>query len=71
MGEKGSPGPELAWRKAQSSANNGACVELASIDGMIAIRDSKNLEGPILRCGAVAWRAFLLGAKDGTYDHSS
>ena len=33
----------LDWRKARRSANNGACVELASAAGQILIRDSKDL----------------------------
>ncbi|WP_433227443.1 DUF397 domain-containing protein [Actinomadura formosensis] len=38
-----------AWRKAsRSSGNGGNCVELARIDGTVAIRDSKNPHGPKL-----------------------
>ncbi|TYB46447.1 DUF397 domain-containing protein [Actinomadura chibensis] len=36
-----------AWRKAsRSTSNGGACVELARINDFIAIRDSKNPNGP-------------------------
>jgi Domain of unknown function (DUF397) len=65
----GSPGPELAWRKARSSIGNGACVELAPAEGMVAIRDSKNPDGPILRYTAAEWHAFLDGAKKGEFDN--
>lgn len=35
------------WRKARRSAENGgACVELASICDAVAIRDSKDPDGP-------------------------
>lgn len=59
---------DFGWRKAQSSIGNGACVELAPIDGMVAIRDSKDPDGPILRYTAAEWHAFLDGAKNGEFD---
>jgi predicted secreted Zn-dependent protease len=61
-------GYELAWRKAQISAGNGACVEAAPLNGMVAVRDSKNPTGPILTYTAAEWRAFLDGAKKGEFD---
>jgi hypothetical protein len=36
----------LAWLKAQSSSHNGQCVEFAATAGKIAIRDSKDPDGP-------------------------
>ena len=63
----GLAGPE--WHKALSSVGNGACVELASIDGMVAIRDSKDPDGPILRYTTAEWHAFLDGAKKGEFDN--
>jgi len=69
MPPTGSAGSGLAWRKAQSSRSNGACVELASADGMVAIRDSKNPDGPILRYTAEEWQAFLDSAKKGELDN--
>ncbi|TDB85443.1 DUF397 domain-containing protein [Actinomadura sp. KC216] len=37
------------WRKAsRSTSNGGACVEVARVDNTIAIRDSKNPNGPKL-----------------------
>lgn len=64
----GSPGPELAWRKARSSVANGACVELVAVSGMVAVRDSKDPDGPILRYTPAEWHAFLDGAKKGEFD---
>jgi hypothetical protein len=69
MRGSGSAGRKLDWQKAQSSIGNGACVELAPVDGMIAIRDSKDPDGPVLRYTADEWRAFLDGAKKGEFDH--
>lgn len=52
--------PDLAWRKSSYSGNGGTCVEIAwpAVDGM-AVRDSKNTDGPTLEFGTAAWRAFL------------
>jgi hypothetical protein len=44
--------PDLAnahWRKSSySGGNGGECVEIAHVDGAIAVRDSKNPAGPLL-----------------------
>ena len=59
---------DLPWRKAQRSVANGACVELAPVDGMVAMRDSKDPDGPVLMYTAAEWGAFLHGAKAGEFD---
>lgn len=59
---------DLAWRKAERSVNNGACVELAPSAGMIAMRDSKDPEGPVLMYTKAELAAFLDGAKKGEFD---
>ena len=62
------PHPPLAWRKATSSGE-GACVEVAPLpDGGVAVRDSKDPQGPILRYTAPEWTAFLDGARKGEFD---
>jgi Domain of unknown function (DUF397) len=58
----------LAWRKAKRSVANGACVELASFNGMIAMRDSKDPDGPVLMYTPAELSAFLHGAKAGEFD---
>jgi hypothetical protein len=58
----------LAWLKADSSTANGQCVEVASAYGNIAIRDSKDPDGPILVYTAPEFRAFLNGARNGEFD---
>jgi hypothetical protein len=58
----------LAWLKAQCSHQNGACVEIASIVDKIAIRDSKDPDGPILVYTSAEFRAFLEGAQNGEFD---
>ena len=59
---------DLAWRKAQRSVNNGACLELAPMAGMIAVRDSKDPDGPVLMYSKAELAAFLDGAKKGEFD---
>jgi hypothetical protein len=58
----------LAWFKAQRSTNNGACVEIASTSGKIAMRDSKDPNGPILVYTPAEFSAFLDGARNGEFD---
>lgn len=58
----------LAWLKAQSSGANGQCIEIASTAGKIALRDSKDPEGPILVYTPGEFRAFLDGARNGEFD---
>jgi hypothetical protein len=55
------------WRKATRSGGNG-CVEVGLVDGQIAVRDSKDREGPVLLFTANEWEAFLGGARDGEFE---
>jgi len=50
---------ELTWRKATFSVGNGACVEVAPMNGGIAVRDSQNPDGAWLYCPASSWQSFL------------
>jgi hypothetical protein len=49
----------MDWRKSSfSNANGGACVEVASADGVM-IRDTTNRDGVTLSVPAAAWQTFL------------
>jgi uncharacterized protein DUF397 len=53
----------LQWRKSRWSAGNGACVEVAPLGGGVAVRDSKDPQGPTLSCSPDVWRSFLAVAR--------
>ncbi|HLI36404.1 MAG TPA: DUF397 domain-containing protein [Streptosporangiaceae bacterium] len=58
----------LDWRKARRSISNGACVEVASAAESVAVRDSKDPHGPVLRYPAGSWRSFTSAARRGDFD---
>jgi hypothetical protein len=58
----------LAWLKARCSTGNGQCVEIASTSDKVAIRDSKDPNGPILVYTPREFSAFLEGARNGEFD---
>ena len=48
------------WRKsARSGPNCDNCVEVAFVDGAVAVRDSKNQAGEVLAFSTSAWRTFV------------
>ncbi|GAB3815172.1 DUF397 domain-containing protein [Micromonospora zhanjiangensis] len=49
----------VEWRRSTRSGANGNCVEVAQLDDVVALRDSKNAGGPVLLITASTWRAFL------------
>lgn len=58
------------WIKSSHSNAEGNCVEVASLgEGGIAVRNSRDPEGPALVYTPAEVAAFLAGAKDGEFDH--
>jgi hypothetical protein len=58
------------WAKSSRSGNNGNCVEVAFLgEGRVALRDSKDPEGPVLRFTRGEWSAFVDGVADGELRH--
>jgi hypothetical protein len=58
-----------AWRKSSFSQLSG-CVEVAYVDGRVALRDSKDRGGPVLMFDPDEWGAFLANVRDGQFDLS-
>ena len=61
------------WRKSSHSNGNGGnnCVEVAFLDSDVAVRDSKNPDGPDLLFTSVQWATFVAGAKGGQFDRDN
>ena len=58
------------WTKSSRSGNNGNCVEVAFLgEGRVALRDSKDPHGPVLRFTPGEWAAFVEGVADGELRH--
>ncbi|GAA2758995.1 DUF397 domain-containing protein [Actinopolymorpha singaporensis] len=56
------------WRKASASVGMSNCVEVADLGAQLAVRDSKDRQGPKLVFGAGSWSSFVGGAKKGEFD---
>ena len=58
------------WWKSSHSGNGGEeGVEVATRQpGAIAVRDSKNPDGPVLAVTPAGWRDFLAGVKAGRHN---
>lgn len=70
----GSNGVEVAdlsganWRISSWSSNNGgSCIQVAGLPGTIAVRDSKDPDGPALLFTTDAWSAFLTAVSAGDF----
>jgi Domain of unknown function (DUF397) len=57
-----------SWRRS-TFCGPGACVEVAPLGkGLVAVRDSKVDEGPVLVYTPDEWSAFIEGVKAGEFD---
>jgi hypothetical protein len=57
------------WHKSTRSGNSG-CVEVATLEHLVGVRDSKDRQGPVLIFRFDEWEAFLGGVRDGEFDLS-
>ncbi len=58
------------WQKSsRSNGQGGECVEVAAnLPKIVAVRDSKQPDGPTLIFKSTAWRTFLAMVQDGAFD---
>lgn len=56
---------DTGWHKSSLSTANGQCVEVRAGRGGVAVRDSKNPDGPVLSFTRPMWEAFLAEVKTG------
>jgi hypothetical protein len=63
--------PTLHWQKSRRSNPSGNCVEMAELPGGagIAVRNSRDPEGPALIYTFAEIEAFIAGARDGDFDN--
>lgn len=57
--------PRGTWRKSSNGGGDGACVEVAELSALVALRDSKDPAGPVLAFPNAEWHAFLSGVRTG------
>ncbi|MFF2716995.1 DUF397 domain-containing protein [Streptomyces sp. NPDC058011] len=60
------------WFTSSYSSNGGACVEVAAnfvaSQGIVPVRDSKCVDGPVVDVRTAAFSAFVAGVRAGTFD---
>ncbi|WP_409360250.1 DUF397 domain-containing protein [Actinomadura formosensis] len=58
-----------SWRKSsRSDSEGGVCVEVARVASVVAVRDSKDTDGPMLTFGRAAFGALARDIRAGRYD---
>ncbi|MET7680563.1 DUF397 domain-containing protein [Streptomyces sp. NPDC005423] len=60
----------VRWTKSRHSNAEGNCVEVAVLaEGDVALRNSRDPDGPALVYTPAEVAAFLAGVRDGDFDH--
>jgi Domain of unknown function (DUF397) len=53
----------MDWRKSSYSGSNGSCVETASGNGAVLVRDTTDRAGGTLTFSAAAWQEFTASVR--------
>ncbi|MET8057730.1 DUF397 domain-containing protein [Streptomyces microflavus] len=60
------------WFKSSYSANGGNCIEVAvnlvASQGIVPVRDSKTVDGPVVAVRTASFSAFVAGVQAGKFD---
>lgn len=59
MAEAQSHDQPIWFTSSYSNGAGGECVECATTDEGVLVRDSKRRDGPVVAVGAQAWRRFI------------
>jgi hypothetical protein len=59
--------PEADWRRSSYCEVN-SCVEVSFVGDSVALRDSKDRNGPVLQFSKTAWIEFLDGVRNREFD---
>ncbi|MET8053594.1 DUF397 domain-containing protein [Streptosporangium sp. NPDC005286] len=59
---------EQGWITSSYSGSGQQCVQMKPVPSGVAIRDSKNPEGPRLLCTPNTWQTLVTEARNGCYD---
>jgi hypothetical protein len=54
-----------SWRKSSYSSGEASCVEVGHDAARIAVRDTKDQDGPALAFTPAGWQAFTRRVRDG------
>ena len=58
----------ITWRKASySTGNGGNCVEVGTAARTVAVRDSRDPQGPALTFAPARWQAFTRTLRDAAH----
>jgi predicted secreted Zn-dependent protease len=58
----------VLWRKSSRTGSGGNCVEVATVNGLTGVRDSKNPSQAVLMSSSCQWESFIQGIKRGKFD---
>jgi Domain of unknown function (DUF397) len=58
----------ITWRKSRHSADQGACIEVASLRCSVLVRDSRECSGMVIELTPAQWQELLARVRRGDLD---